>query len=324
MHAYEIQEMAILRATHEGTGHAQGRQGHPQPAPGVNQAAIRAEAESRFADIPGLFAAWVETPIPDMFSSAIDNFEYALEKLFLGHDTGQMLAVTSESGSGGPLTNNKIFYSNEMLRRLADADDYLESWTGKAAQEFKSNFLTPFPSIVYNQFQVVAALKAALEAEREIWNRARNDIDTIAHHTLNALDGLPTDENVFSCHRNTWEMTFTVVGAVASIPAAVATGGAAVLLAVVAGGAATAAVAGPPPTARFAGETADAVISAMRDAITALSKHVHDQERVVAEGMAGLMQAIDAKRSSFVSPRPQLAGATAQNVTGPLYMGYTR
>jgi hypothetical protein len=38
--------------------------------------------------------------------------------------------------------------------------------------------------------------------------------------------------------------------------------------------------------------------------------------------MSGLLRALDADRSSFVFKRPDLANATPQNVTGPLYMGY--
>jgi hypothetical protein len=272
VHAYDIQRVAVEMATAAQTRREQHRQGGPRLAPAVDQAAIRQHAESAFADIPALFGSFVDTPNPDWFGPAVNDFNRALRRLFFGHDTGQVKAK-DEPQSGGPLTGTNVYYSNDELPDLSGSESYLEKWTGKAAMAFKKNVIDPFPSIVYNQFQMVAALRAALEAERGIWVHTRRDIDQIAHDTLAALDRVGS--NIFACDRNEWEMTFSVVGAVVTIPAAVATGGTAVALAVAAGGATVAATAAgqakPQKTVRFHGETAEAVISEMRDAIAMLA-----------------------------------------------------
>jgi hypothetical protein len=324
VHAYDIQRMAIEMAAAAQTRREQHRQGGPRLAPAVDQPAIRRNAELAFADIPGLFGSFVDTPNPDWFGPAVNEFNRALGRLFLGHDTGQVKAKKDEPQSGGPLTGTDFYYSNDELQDLSGSESYLEKWTGKAAMAFKKTVIDPFPSIAYNQFQMVAALRAGLEAEREIWVHTRHDIDQIAHDTLAALDRVGS--NIFPCDRNEWEMTFSVVGAVITIPAAVASGGAAVALAVAAGGATVAAtVAGqakPQKTVRFHGETAEAVISEMRDAIAMLATYAQQEEAKVADGMSGLLRALHGERSSFVAKRPDLANATPQNVTGPLHMGY--
>lgn len=321
VHAYDIQRRAIEVAVSEQIRRARNSGGNPLAT--VDESGIRSRAERLFADIPALFGSFVDTPSPDWFGPAVDDYDLALRRLFLGQDTGQVTATEAKAESGGPLTGTNLYKSRRGLRKLSASESYLENWSGKAALEFKKNFIDPFPAVVYNQFQMVAALRAALEAEREIWARTRRDIDQIAHDTLAALDRAGSD--IFPCERNDWEMMFTVVGAVFTIPAAVATGGATVALAFAAGSATVAAVAAShdePPTVRFSAGSAPAVIAEMRDAIGMLVRYVHQQETKIADGMLGLLRAVDGDRPSFVSKRPDLANATPQNVTGPLHMGY--
>jgi hypothetical protein len=322
VHGYDIQRLATKKAVEAATGRSYESQGRLPVAPAVGEAVNLGRIEQEFADIPGLFGSFVDTPDPDWFDPAINHFNLALRALFLGHDTGQVTAAAKPQ-QGGPLTGTATYESNEELLKLSASESYLENWSGRAAWNFKKNFIDPFPAVVYNQFQMVAALRAALEAEREIWARVRRDIDEIAHDTEAALDQV---NPIFPCDRNDWETTFTVVGAVLTIPAAVATGGAAVALAVAAGGASAAAVqAGQgdaPKTVRFHGETAEAVIAEMRDAVAMLASYAMEEEAKVAEGMTGLLHAVQSDKSSYVSKKPELTGATRENVTGPLFMGY--
>jgi hypothetical protein len=322
VHAYDIQRLATEKAAEAARGLSFENRGRVPAAPPGGGPPYLGPIQQEFADIPGLFGSFVDTPDPDWFDPAVRDFNEALRGLFLGHDTGQVTAAAKPE-PGGPLTGTETYESNIALLKLSASESYIENWSGRAAWEFKRNFIHPFPAVVYNQFQIVAALRAALEAEREIWARVRRDIDGIAHDTLAALDQV---NPIFPCDRNDWEMTFTVVGAVLTIPAAVATGGAAVALAVAAGGAAAAAAkAGQgdtPKTVRFHGETAEAVIAELRDGIAMLVGYAMEEEAKVAEGMTGLLQAVQGDESAYVSKKPELAGATKENVTGPLFMGF--
>jgi hypothetical protein len=92
--------------------------------------------------------------------------------------------------------------------------------------QFKQKFLDPFPAISANQFILTAILKAALEAHQAMWAKTRDDIDKIAHATMDAFDNK-------CCDKNTWNVTFTVlssIGATAAAVLTVATGGVAALL----------------------------------------------------------------------------------------------
>ncbi len=60
----------------------------------------------------------------------------------------------------------------------------------------------------------------ALNAEKELWNRARKNIDDIAHKAKSAL------EHYDDCGKNDWEIGLSVVGAVVAIAALPLTGGA--------------------------------------------------------------------------------------------------
>jgi len=221
--------------------------------------------------------------------------------------------------------NDTIYGGNPALDKLSGSESYIEDWTGRAAMEFKSNFIDPFPTIVRNQFIIVAVLKSALEAQRQIWVRARNDIDKIAHDALEALDRMD------DCGKNEWTMTFTVVAAVASIAAVPLTGGAsltAAAVAITAVGAASqvAAAAAPddPPTIQFGGESAEAVVGQLREAIAKLVEYIQQQESKISNALTNTHRLVAADRASFVSGRPALAAATARNVAGPEYMGYSR
>lgn len=264
--------------------------------------------EREFSDIPNLFAPFTEMPTPESFEEPINNLERAVAKLAQGdsqHD---------------PITGI-TYVGNVELAKMSGAASYIEDWTGRAAMEFKSTFIDPFPTIVHNQFLVANVLRAALQAEREIWVNARKDIDKIAHDVLEALDRMD------DCGKNEWTMTFTVAAAVATVAAVPLTGGAALAVtAVAAGSAAAATMIGTeaPPTIRFSGESASAVVSQMRMAISKLTEYIIEQESKIAQAMAATHKVLAGERKNVVFPRPALADATRGNITSPEFMGYSR
>ena len=267
---------------------------------------ITAKAQSDFADIPGLYEPFSLMPDPASYQPMIHDLE------------GAMRTLSSGQGNSDPI-DGPIYPANPTLDKLSGTESYLENWTGHAAEDFKRNFIDPFPAVVRNQFLLSAVLKAALEAHQEMWKRARTDIDNIATATISALD------HMNDCGSNDWSLAFTVLGAVVAIAAVPVTDGASLFALAAVGSAASVASAVAPSgddKRRFSGESAGAVIAQMRTAITMLADDIASQEAKIAKAMNYTYGTVAGGRTSFVSNRPLLADANARNVKGDQGLGY--
>ncbi len=267
---------------------------------------ITAKAQSDFADIPGLYEPFSLMPDPASYQPMIRDLENAMHTL------------SSGQGNSDPI-DGPIYPANPTLDKLTGTESYIENWTGRAAEDFKRNFIDPFPAVVRNQFLLSAVLKAALEAHQEMWKRARSDIDNIATATISALDHMD------DCGSNDWSLAFTVLGAVVAIAAVPVTDGASLFALAAVGSAASVASAVAPSgdeKRRFSGESAGAVIAQMRTAITLLADDIASQEAKIAKAMNDTYRTVTAGRTSFVSNRPLLADANAGNVKGDQGLGY--
>ena len=58
------------------------------------------------------------------------------------------------------------------------AGNTIDEWDGLAAQAFNDNFIIPFKDRTQNQFIVGSILMNALNAEKELWKRARSTSTT--------------------------------------------------------------------------------------------------------------------------------------------------
>jgi hypothetical protein len=204
--------------------------------------------------------------------------------------------VLSGLSSGGPdPVTGRMVPSNPELERIAGTAIALARWTGPTAVQFRTTFLQPFPALVRNHFIIAAVLRAALAAQRELWLRARDDVDQIAEKTLNALDAIA------DCTRNEWTITFTVVASVAALALVPLSGGAALAVSAVGAGAQVAAAAGPGEPARtaFSGDDPVEVVERMRDAITLLHKHIREQEERTAAALRSTRQLVGGNRRLF-------------------------
>ncbi|WP_051367212.1 hypothetical protein [Hamadaea tsunoensis] len=157
--------------------------------------------EGYYAGLPDQFKPFSQMPDPAAYDPMIADLRRLLSRLSAGdhNDT--------------PLNKNDVFYANTDLAMMTTAADYMTMWDGRAAIAFKTNFVDPFPLVCRNQFLLVSILKAGLEAHQEMWRNARQNVDTIVHDTLDALD------NSGCCSTNSWVMTFTVIAAVAFVAA---------------------------------------------------------------------------------------------------------
>jgi hypothetical protein len=294
--AAAIQQKAIYRAITN-------RETYPEYA--------RDGVEGYYRDIPDIFRPFSEMPDPTAYAPLIEDLKVVLRKL--------------SSGDNKDPINGDVYLANIVLGNITTASDYLEDWTGKAAVTFKQNFLDTFPPVVRNQFILASVLKAGLEAHMSMWAKARDDVDKIAHTTMDALD------NAACCDKNAWTVSFTVVASVAAVSAALASGGTAAPVALTAVGAAAQVVAATPPSnteKQYAGETAVQITNAMKQALSTLADYIHEVETTGRDGVPGIGPALHAvgelvggNRKSFVANRPALADGRGKPLTGPDQMG---
>jgi hypothetical protein len=279
----------------------------------------RPEIEAMFADIPGLYEPFTRTPNPDSFTAPIDELKVALARLSLG-----------EGGSVDPIsTNGRQYPASLALEKVKGAADDVFGWSGPAAQAFKTGYLDPFPAVVSNQFLLVSALKAALEAEQAMWKEVRKNIWDIADNTYIKL------EHMDDCGKNEWQMAFTVVASICAVAAVPLTGGGSLAvagLAITAVGATAQVIAAveikEPPKSNIEGESADAVINSMRDAIRKQVQYVNETEDRIKQKLSNINDSVyqsqrdsDPNRNFFFTRRPTLADSNAGNIRDN--MGYT-
>jgi hypothetical protein len=300
-HAADIRDRAAMEAIKEQRLPPHDRTGNPR----TDEERSDALAASRqkvlgqgLADIPSLFQPFVEIPSPAAFAGPQGRAEGAAAALATGAQSTSPL-----DGTGYPVS---LAHSE-----IQDVRTVLARWHGPAATEFRTNFLTPFPERLTNQFMTALLLRGALDAEREIWSRARTDIDEIAHGTLHALDALD------DCTKFEWTMTFTVLASVATV-AAFPVSAPAFALSVTLVGASSQVVAAAapddPPRTEYSGRTVNAVLDNMRDAIARVTTAINDQETRIAEALTAGLASLRAERSKFVAPRPHLVGVTRSSV----------
>jgi hypothetical protein len=299
-HAYEIQRTAnqktmdLYRKSSDGLSPRQIEE-------------VRVQTEKSFADVPSLFQAFVDTPAPTSFDPIIERIDAALRRLSTGNGPRDTI-------------DGEYYHANEDLDpKMTGVGGFVAGWSGAAAMAFKANFVDRFPAVVRNQFIAAAVLRVALKANREVWVTTRKDIDEIAEKTIEALDGVGR-----RCGKNDWHVRFTIVSAVASL-ASVSLSGGTLTAATILG---TASQVGGEATdgaqeVEYHGESPAGVINSMREAISKLTKDIASSEWEIKEYLRKAYSIVYNNRGSFVSPRPALIDATASNIKGPRYMGYS-
>ncbi|MEU0790777.1 hypothetical protein ABZ342_11965 [Amycolatopsis sp. NPDC005961] len=289
-HASEIKFLAIKRALDE---HETEPEYARQGVDGYYQQVIEP-----------LFKPFSRIPDPAGYQPMIDDLSAAMHDLSGGH-------IDQD-----PIDKNP-YLANPTLEKIHTASDYLQDWSGQAAMQFKQKFLDPFPAISANQFILTAILKAALEAHQAMWSKTRDDIDKIAHATMDAFDNK-------CCDKNTWNVTFTVLSSIGATAAAILTvateGAAAPLLLSVVGAAAQVGATLPPDSLsdppKGGGETALQIINSMKAAIDQLTKVVEKAEAFIAEKVTGVTDLLATTEPFFVAARPALASLPQGGLTG--------
>ncbi|GAB3546840.1 hypothetical protein J2S53_003147 [Actinopolyspora lacussalsi] len=253
-----------------------------------------------------LFEPFTRIPDPGNYQGIIDQLH------------GAMSSLSNGAQMRDPISGDSIG-ANEDLRSIETAADDLNDWSGRAAHAFKANFLDPFPAIASNQFLVLGIMKGAVEADQEVWEKTRKDIEKIADDTLAGLD------NVASCGKSDISFTLSVAGAVAAIGAIPFTGGASVAFAAV--GAASA-VGGAAQkgyeVVKKSGGSAEQVINSMKETIGEATTYIRKEQGKITKALNDYAGEVDRQNKSdspFVSARPKLAGMSGSVLTSDKGVG---
>lgn len=251
-----------------------------------------------------LFEPFTHIPDPRMYDAAIEKLHGAMQDL----SHGQM---------SDPI-NDAVITANQKMSHIKTAGDKLESWSGAAADSFKTNFLDPFNDISTNHFLALGVMKGAVEAQQAMCKHAREDIDRLAHSVLDALD------NVGGCSKEEWTFGLSIATAVAAIGAVPFTGGASAAAFAVVG--ATAAVgnsgvAGVSAAAKGGGGSPEQIINSMEGDINKITKEIKETEGKIAKALSGMNGEMDKDKRAFVAPKPALAGMHGKELTGDEGLG---
>jgi hypothetical protein len=265
--------------------------------------------ESLFEKYAGLIDPKLEpfTRIPDpkSFDWMVDELSKAVECLSAG------------AGHDDPLSG-KLVLANPKLDKVASAASELASWTGQAADEFKVNFLDPFPSISTNQFFLLVTMRGAIDAHRAACKAAWDDILSISDRTLNSLD------NADNCDKNDWTIFLSVTASIAAVGgAAIATDGIAlaVLGAASSVGSTVQAIVEEERPVDIGGESAEQIIESMRTAVDTLTAEIRKTEQRITKAVTESTSLVYVKKDRFVSPWPQLAGIPSERITTDTGLG---
>jgi hypothetical protein len=303
--AAQIRDLAIRVA----------RRGLHEPDDGSDQVMrrIARQVEARAAGVPGLFQPFSEMPDPAKFDAAMGDLSVAMRHLSGGQETSDPIA-----------RNGEVYPRNPTLQKIDEVGSDLNDWTGVAAREFRSKFLTPLPAITHNQFILIAALKSALAAEQSMWKAARADIVSIADATYACLDQLN------GCTKNDMVIAFTVAASVLAVPWT-GTGSLGVTLAAIGAAASSsgADIAGlDAPKGRISGQLPLDVLNSMQRAVDFETQKIIETENVIRTAVYNLHNQIheyqssaNSDRHAFCARRPSLAYANKNTIRND--MGYT-
>jgi hypothetical protein len=257
------------------------------------------DAEMKFNEIHSLFNDFLVLPDPGDFDGPWEQVTTCMNALCTEAFTDPI------QGDPHPV--------NTELSAMTVAGNTIDEWDGLAAQAFNDNFIIPFKDRTHNQFIAGSILMNALNAEKELWKRARLNIDDIAHKVNSALD------HYDDCGKNDWEIGLSVVGAVVAIAALPLTGGtsAAIALGAVASGIDVAnTFAGQiedEPKNDYSAESVEGVIDKAKQGINDLKEAVQKAEQKIVDAMSNSSGVVSSYATDFVAPRPTLADQGTHN-----------
>lgn len=254
---------------------------------------IREKAAALWADM-----GWGIFKSPDKYYAELDwvGEQY---KPFYERDPKPLVSILAD------LEGVKSQLEDPVTEKMDTVKGDLRDWQGTAAEAFVENYLTPFPKTVTNQVEVVVELHAAIQASKEILDRARKDAIATADTTIAALNRAMEIED-----KNDDARTWAIIGAVVAVAAAIPTGGASFSfytlgLGLAAGGAGIAAA--EIGTRSITGTDPNTILEQMNDSLGQLDSGMTQEEDILAELLHKDAGIIDEKMDKILPARPAIA-----------------
>lgn len=269
-----------------------------------------ATIESMLAGIHDMFWPFMSSmPAPTDFDPLLDHLRRAAQ------------ALASTQPSADPKLGLKP--ADLSLSKATTVGDYLTTWSGAAAREFKARYLDPLPTQAASTYNAIVFASKLIELEQGVWAGARTDITSILNDAIFTLSSMQTSYDKDSM--NTVLTTVAAFATIAAVPLSPIGTSLAVGLAVADGGAsigATLLPEDPPQNLPFSAPTAFAVIDAVRQAIAALCTRINEQEHKIARVLDSATEVIGQERDSYVPPLPMLAKTNRRNATDQDFLGF--
>jgi hypothetical protein len=245
----------------------------------------RAAIEAAFEDFHGL-------PEPSDLNPTVQQLLHCMGRMA---DHG---STTSEQGS--------VQHNEHLFNLTKNMEDRLSHWNGSAALAFNDTFVSKFPDAAQAQLAAVSALYSAAGAERETWKRCRSDIGEIAVRTRDAMKSAQATGEA-----DGWETALTVIGAVASIGAALASGGSALVVAAGVSGTVVPLL-GPlkatmeqqSEEVRFPGGSPDTVLDDLLQVLKTTRSRISTQEQDVDNHLQGILDVFSSSPQTFSVRKP--------------------
>jgi len=293
-HADEIKQLAVDQTVNQ---LIQGSMGSPPIG------TYQDLAEQQFAGTEGIFDEWIGLPDPASLQSGLDDLSSAMEYLsaesYLTDDNAKQYA-----GGGGTSFN---------ISQIEPTGAFMQGWQSGTSTSY-ANFASLFGPVTANLSMCVSVLKGAQEAEVEIWKRAREDVDDLAHATIDAL------KNCLDKDPGDVATVLAVVGAVSGIVAVPFTAGgslaASYTFAAIAAGTGIGGAFVPTEEEHdgtISGDTPAEIVSSLTDNLKKLNTDITDKEGDVKSALTQTISdyrgalALEPGVSPVKMPRPSVA-----------------
>jgi hypothetical protein len=299
-HAEEIKQLAIDQTVNQLIQGSAAGSAHGVSPP---ISTYQDMAEQQFAHIDKVFDDWVDLPDPGLLQGGLDNISSALSYLsaesYLTDDDAKDYV-----GGGGTSFN---------ISQIEPTGAFMQGWQSGTSLSY-ANFASLFGPVTANLSMCAGVLKGASEAEYEIWKRAREDVDDLAHATIDAL------KNCLDKDPGDVATVLTVLGAVSGIVAVPFTAGgslaASYTFAAIAAGTSLGGAFVPADEENdgtITGDTPAEIVTSLKDNLTKLNTDITAKEedvksaltQTIADYRAAL--ALDPGVSPVKMPRPSVA-----------------
>lgn len=238
--------------------------------------------------IRDVFSWWREIPTPADFDQYLDHFREA----------SWSISVTASSTS-------KIEHTgNTELDKINFLQNRIGNMSGPMILTFDQNFCTPLPSVIHGQYAVTLLAGTTLCAEKEIWNKAQEDILAIAKKMLEGMQARGSGGEI------SLKTIAALVGLAAVFPSpgkAILSGAGSVLSSLDSLLNAGSAAEVKP---EFEANSPDGVIDKTKNALKSLAATIRGREDEIKRTLKDALNFVTSKPTSFDLPKPELLGET--------------